>query len=174
MTITEVTIKLAEGTRLRAFCTIVIDNEFLIRDLRIIETRHGLFVSMPSRKIADHCPDCGMKNAYTAVFCNNCGRELPDIEIPKDDTGREKLYADVCHPIVPECREKLQKVILEAYRKEKERCQKEQSETNSQTTEEGLKEREAAYGEANYDGPTDFSFRDSGTNPNEITAVRDS
>ena len=50
MVITEVRIKLVEenNERLMAFCSVTLDNAFVIRDLKIIEGTKGLFVAMPS------------------------------------------------------------------------------------------------------------------------------
>lgn len=54
MEITEVKVFPAkDGGRLKAYATIVFDNSFIIRDLKIIEGNKGLFVSMPSRKRKD-------------------------------------------------------------------------------------------------------------------------
>ena len=54
MEITEVKVYPAkDGGRLRAYATIVFDNAFIIRDLKIIEGNKGLFVSMPSRRRKD-------------------------------------------------------------------------------------------------------------------------
>lgn len=39
--------------RMKGMATIVIDNKFAIHDIRIIEGRRGLFVAMPSRRVAD-------------------------------------------------------------------------------------------------------------------------
>ncbi len=54
MEITEVKVFPAkDGGRLKAYATIVFDNAFIIRDLKVIEGHKGLFVSMPSRKRKD-------------------------------------------------------------------------------------------------------------------------
>ena len=54
MEITEVKVYPAkEGGRLKAYATIVFDNSFIIRDLKIIEGDKGFFVSMPSRRRKD-------------------------------------------------------------------------------------------------------------------------
>ncbi len=54
MEITEVKVFSAkDGGRLKAYATVVFDNSFIIRDLKIIEGNKGLFVSMPSRKRKD-------------------------------------------------------------------------------------------------------------------------
>jgi len=51
MEITEVRISPARGGRVRAFASIVIDDCFIINDLRVMEGREGqLYVTMPSRK----------------------------------------------------------------------------------------------------------------------------
>lgn len=54
MKITEVKVFPAkEGGRLKAYATIVFENSFIVRDLKIIEGHRGLFVSMPSRRRKD-------------------------------------------------------------------------------------------------------------------------
>ena len=55
MKITEVKIYPAKekSGRLKAYATIVFDNAFIVRDLKVIEGDKGLFVSMPSRRRKD-------------------------------------------------------------------------------------------------------------------------
>lgn len=54
MKITEVKVyPVVESGRLKAYATIVFDNSFIIRDLKVIEGHKGLFVSMPSRRRKD-------------------------------------------------------------------------------------------------------------------------
>ena len=54
MKITEVKVyQVVESGRLKAYATIVFDNSFIIRDLKVIEGHKGLFVSMPSRRRKD-------------------------------------------------------------------------------------------------------------------------
>lgn len=54
MDITDVRIKKVSGEgKMRAVASIVIDDAFVVRDLRVIEGQNGLFVAMPSRKSAD-------------------------------------------------------------------------------------------------------------------------
>ena len=64
MEITEVRVKLVDGKqdKLRAFCSITIDDAFVIRDLKIIEGSKGLFVAMPSRRLTSRCNKGGSKN----------------------------------------------------------------------------------------------------------------
>ena len=42
-----------ESGRLKAYATVVFDNSFIVRDLKVIEGDKGLFVSMPSRRRKD-------------------------------------------------------------------------------------------------------------------------
>jgi len=53
MEITEVKIYPASEGRLRAYVSIVFDNCFIIRELKLVEGDSGLFVSMPSRRKRD-------------------------------------------------------------------------------------------------------------------------
>ena len=125
MEITEVRIKLMEepGERLQAFCSITFDNCFVIRDLKIIEGTSGPFVAMPSRKLTSHCSQCGCKNHLRASYCNQCGGRLKEDRAPKDSEGRAKLYADIAHPINSECRELIQRRVIEEFQTERERSQ---------------------------------------------------
>lgn len=123
MEISEVRIKLVDESRerLRAFCSITLDGDFVIRDLKIIDGLTGPFVAMPSRKLADRCPRCGCKNHLRARFCNDCGLKLNENRAPKDPMGRAKLHADVAHPINAGCRERIQTAVIKAYEAEVER-----------------------------------------------------
>ena len=54
MNITEVKVfPVKESGRLKAYATIVFDDSFIVRDLKIIDGNKGLFVSMPSRRRKD-------------------------------------------------------------------------------------------------------------------------
>jgi stage V sporulation protein G len=121
MEISEVRIKLINNDydRLKAFCSITWDDEFVIRDIKIIAGDGGFFVAMPSRKISDHCDKCRSKNHLQAKYCNNCGAHLPDKRAKRDAQGRIKLYADIAHPVNARCRNNLQKQILRAFIKER-------------------------------------------------------
>ncbi len=56
MQISELRMKLIENKddSLKAFCSVTMDNEFVMRDIKIIEGTNGYFVTMPSRKMSDH------------------------------------------------------------------------------------------------------------------------
>ena len=121
MEITNVRVRLAEGgnERLCGYCTITFDNEFVVRDLRVISGEKGLFVAMPSRKNMRRCPRCGHKNYYQARFCNDCGNKLKIRQRPIEDQAR--YHVDIAHPITPGCRHMIQDRVIKAYESERER-----------------------------------------------------
>jgi stage V sporulation protein G len=123
MKISEVRVKLVSNKddRLKAFCSITIDNEFVVRDIKVIEGTNGYFVAMPSRKMSDHCEKCGGKNHLRAKYCNNCGTALKDNRARKDFKGRMKLHADIAHPINSDCRKRIQENVIKAFKEELEK-----------------------------------------------------
>lgn len=124
MEITEVRIKLMENSedRLRGFCSITIDDMFVVRDLKIIDGNNGPFVAMPSRKLSSNCQKCRSKNHIRARFCNNCGARQRQESIEFDNDGRPKLYADIAHPINADCREMIQRCVIEELENELQRA----------------------------------------------------
>jgi stage V sporulation protein G len=122
MKITDVAIQLAPKgqDRLRGFCCITIDGAFVVRDIKIISGPNGLFVAMPSRKIMASCPQCRTKNHLHARYCNQCGAQLPNM-VPSGE--RVKMHCDVAHPINAECRQTIEKEILNAFGAELQRAQ---------------------------------------------------
>lgn len=53
MEITEIKVFPVEEERLKAYVTIILDNCFVVRDLKVIHGNTGLFVAMPSKKRKD-------------------------------------------------------------------------------------------------------------------------
>ena len=121
MDITEVKVILKEGLdkKLKAYATLTLDNAFVVRNVKVIQGNKGLFVAMPSRKMRDACPKCNYKNAVRSKFCNQCGASLPPPP-PRDPNQdvRQSEHRDIAHPITLECREYIQKKVLEAYNAE--------------------------------------------------------
>jgi stage V sporulation protein G len=74
MEITDVRIRKidAEG-KMKAVVSITFDNEFVVHDIKVIESQNGLFIAMPSRKTPDG--------------------EFRDIAHPINATTREKIQA---------------------------------------------------------------------------------
>lgn len=52
MEITDVKVFIRESNQLKAFVNIVIDDAFIIRNIKVIEGQNGLFVAMPSRRVS--------------------------------------------------------------------------------------------------------------------------
>ncbi len=124
MNITEVRVKLTEAkkNRLQAFCSVTIEDDFVVRDLKIIEGYKGAFVAMPSRKLTDKCPKCASKNHLRAQFCNDCGAKLDEKRATVETRGGKfKLYADTAHPINSKCRDEIEQKVLAAYEEEQEK-----------------------------------------------------
>jgi stage V sporulation protein G len=76
MDVTEVRIYIKNGTpNLLAFANLTLDSAFAVRDLRVVNGKKGLFVSMPSRKTPD-------------------GKYL-DVAFPVTKELRERIHAKV-------------------------------------------------------------------------------
>ena len=124
MEITEVrlTLKESEDRKLKAFATITFDSVFVVRDLKVIEGKKGLFVAMPSRKVTYPCSKCGHRNASRDRFCANCGGKLiPRKEDTISEESRQSEHRDIAHPITSETREYIQGKVIAAYQIE---CEK--------------------------------------------------
>jgi stage V sporulation protein G len=120
MEITEVRIKLVDrgAERLLAFCSITIDAAFVVRDLKLIDGPSGPFVAMPSRKLTVHCSGCGGKNPLRSNYCNHCGVRVVAGQPGRDDDGKQRLYADIAHPINAACRDRIQRRVVAEYQAE--------------------------------------------------------
>lgn len=137
MDITEVRVFPVETgeKKLKAYATVTFDNVFVVRNLKVIEGRKGLFVAMPSRKLQETCPRCKARNAVRSRFCNSCGTKLesgqrpapaaplhtPEMGDPGDAEQRQSEHRDIAHPITQEFRDYLQSKVVEAYDSEKGR-----------------------------------------------------
>ena len=53
MKITDVRIRLKDENKLKGVASITIDECFVIHDIKVIEGKDGLFISMPSKKLSD-------------------------------------------------------------------------------------------------------------------------
>lgn len=51
MQVTDVRVRLVNtNTRMKASASVTLDDEFVVHDIKVIESDNGLFVAMPSRK----------------------------------------------------------------------------------------------------------------------------
>lgn len=54
MTVTDIKIeKVDSDSRLKAYASVVLDDEVTLNKLRIVNGKNGLFISMPARKMPD-------------------------------------------------------------------------------------------------------------------------
>ena len=76
MEITDIRIrKLDTEGKMKAVVSVTFDNEFVVHDIKIIESQNGLFIAMPSRKTPDG--------------------EFRDIAHPINSPAREKLQTAI-------------------------------------------------------------------------------
>lgn len=120
MIITEVRIKLVKtnNEKLLGYASITLDNQFAVRDIRLINGNNGIFIAMPSRKMMARCPKCKQKNPVSAKFCNECGGKL-DMQF-SPALNNQNFHTDIAHPINAEAREMIHSEIFKAYRLELE------------------------------------------------------
>lgn len=122
MEITEIKVHLKDSTKskLKAFVTITFDNQFVVRDLKIIDGKKGLFVAMPSTKVTEPCPGCGRKNAVRSHYCSNCGREL-ELSKELENNSDVEEHRDIAHPINTQMRDYIQNLVMKEFRQEMEK-----------------------------------------------------
>lgn len=120
MEITEVKVNLVStgDSKLKAFVTVTFDNVFVVRDLKIIEGKKGLFVAMPSVKVAAPCPRCKKKNPVRSNFCNDCGAKLEPAPLLQTEEAIREEHRDIAHPINAQTRDYIQSKVLTAYESE--------------------------------------------------------
>ena len=114
MEITEVRVSLvgSGNSKLKAFANITFDDAFVVRDLKIIEGRSGLFVAMPGTCAKAVCPRCGRKNPVRDLYCGACGIRLPQRDLAAD---AKEEFKDIAHPITARARDYVENKVLEAY-----------------------------------------------------------
>jgi len=141
MEISEVRIFLKRGgdRKLKAYASVTFGDSFVVRNIKVIEGKEGVFVAMPSRKLKHPCPSCGYSNPLRSKFCNQCGRGLHETQAYKDslEMNRQTQHRDIAHPINAEFREYFQSKVLEAYKKEQT-----QTSGKSSTMQEIVEEKE--------------------------------
>lgn len=54
MQITEVRVRLLDSPKMRAVASVTFDDCFVVHDIKIIDGQNGMFIAMPSRKMAEN------------------------------------------------------------------------------------------------------------------------
>jgi len=126
MEITELRLSLRDNAerRLRAYVTLTFDHCFVVRNIKIIDGKNGLFVAMPSHKPKLACGRCQFKNEVGGRFCSQCGNSLSrPMERPSGlgdlESTESQSHRDIAHPITAAFRQYLQQKVLEAYEAER-------------------------------------------------------
>ena len=95
-------------SRLRGYATVVLDGQLVIRYIRIIEGRDGLFIVFPSREKTRPCDKCGTKISFRDSHCRRCGNEVTAyIE--------EAEYKDIVFPINKELSKHISDRVLKEF-----------------------------------------------------------
>ncbi|MBN1997733.1 SpoVG family protein [candidate division KSB1 bacterium] len=75
MELTEISIRLRSDKKLKAFVNITFDNAFAIKGLKVIESKKGFLLCMPSRKAEDGTQR-DIAHPITKEFRNKLEREV--------------------------------------------------------------------------------------------------
>ena len=130
MEITDVRVALRDSPekRLKAYATLTFDHCFVVRNVKVIEGKNGLFVAMPSHKPKLACARCHFKNDIGGRFCSQCGGAVsPPVRVADAEMrpgqpaelADTQAHRDIAHPITVEFRQYLQQTILTAYEAER-------------------------------------------------------
>ena len=122
MEITEVRVALLDDPekRLKGYATLTFDQCFVVRNIKIIEGKSGLFVAMPSRKPKVECGACHFKNDLGARHCCQCGHALTPVDRTRESpSGEGHTHRDIAHPITADFRRYLEQTLIEAYEAER-------------------------------------------------------
>lgn len=122
MEVTHVQVTLAKErpSNVLAYCSVELDKQLVIHDLRVIKTSFKMIVAMPSRTLKARCPFCRKRNSIQARFCNECGVRLPITRGFRDSSGRTRVEVDVAHPITSAMRFQIERAVLDAYVREQD------------------------------------------------------
>lgn len=102
--------------RLKAYVTVTFDQCFVVRNIKVIEGRNGLFVAMPSQKPKTVCTHCSFRNDTGGRFCAQCGGSVSQ---PATDPEPGEAHRDIAHPITLPFRQYVQQRVLQAYEAER-------------------------------------------------------
>lgn len=105
MEITEVKVFPVNEDKLKAYVTVIFDNCFVVRDLKIINGNTGLFVAMPSKKRKDgtfrdiaHPLNSEMRNLLEKKILSTYEEELKKMTAAAHKSmaalGQKKAYDD--------------------------------------------------------------------------------
>ena len=139
--------------RLKAYATLTFDRCFVVRNVKVIEGKSGLFVAMPSHKPKVACARCQYKNDLGGRYCAQCGTAIPrtferpfgpapsgkpSYEGRVGEAADNPAHRDIAHPITVEFRQYLQDRVLAAYEAELAKARSGQPSSVTEAEEPGL------------------------------------
>lgn len=88
MNITDIRIrKISKEGRMKAVVSVTLDDEFVVHDIKVIESDNGMFVAMPSRQTPDgeyrdiaHPINSNTRSAMQAAILAAYERELEEVQ----------------------------------------------------------------------------------------------
>ena len=105
MNITDVKVFLRESNQLKAFVNIVIDDAFIIRNIKVIEGDNGLFVARPSRRVSSgeyrdiaHPINTETRNMIERVIIEKYKEVLQDALSSANEGSEKKVEEPVKEP----------------------------------------------------------------------------
>ena len=132
MNVTAVNVHLENHSTLRAYCEVELDGEFVLKQVKIVEKNGRFIVGMPSKQRSTPCTGCHTPSSILYEFCPACGKsqgpQEPRIEQIRKHSNIAagdivSFYSDLFHPINAECRGKIERAVLAAYRLVKEEAE---------------------------------------------------
>jgi DNA-binding cell septation regulator SpoVG len=118
MKITDITFNEHQRGAMRAFCTLVFDEQLALHGLKLIQPTDGrLLVAFPSHPVFRRCPHCDRRNSALAGWCNWCGVEMPRVLLERTALGRPRTEIDFCHPVTNAFRQYVTETVLAAYQR---------------------------------------------------------
>lgn len=88
----------------------------VIRDMKLVRMKNGEFlIQFPNRKRVNRCVNCRCKNDFDSQYCCQCGVVLPSDVPVLSAGGGEIRYCDTTRPADSDTRERMTRVIAEAY-----------------------------------------------------------
>jgi DNA-binding cell septation regulator SpoVG len=101
------------------YCSVTLNECFVINDLRVLLGPDRLFVGMPSHRQTLLCQKCGHRSQDQARSCNACGAPL--CEPAPGGAGAaaavERVPVDIAHPLTSEFRQRLEDAVIAEYLK---------------------------------------------------------
>ncbi len=132
MNVTRVKVDIQDKAVLKAYCDVEIDDQLVIRQVKVLELEGRLKICFPAKMRQTPCPDCGKAVKITDPWCGWCGVEQDGQQERIDglrahlglrDEDRLSFYVDMVHPINREARQIIERAVFDAYERAKEEQQ---------------------------------------------------